>query len=286
MEDIFRQFQTNTKPFEFEMISFFVLILSITPIRTEYLCPPNVNFNGQRVYQQLKSQRFNESESELYEYYMTNKDGFEWKFDIVFNKNTKQLELSVDWTSAERINRSIITRFDGLISGTDYQMNVNCDFIRGNNKSVDCQYTKFYRDGTNDSYANRQDIDFIDEAIFLRCSIVRDTDRHVIQFQRDRFNKYGERQLVIVNHRDRTIERLVCRDREKLCLRALDSTFITQMDSKLYLKLDSTVYYSISKTVTRQWKDSNGYLLWFVIDGQPYYCFQPESTSISDMVSL
>ena len=234
---------------------------------------------GLRIYRQLKLERVSEYENRLYEYYMTNRMGSEWKFNIVYDETTKELGLDIDWYSRNnKINATLINRFDGLIVANVYkgfQMNVNCDVYRTKNTStIDCEYKLDFVNGSQNVKNTVQGMDFSDESIFMRASLYVDYETYIIQYERNRLDR-SKQYLVTVNIINYSIARTECGE-SKHCQQW---QFLQELNDELYAHLDSTVFYTFRGKVSQLFYRWEGYLLWFVFDGQPFYCFTPVSTT-------
>ena len=232
---------------------------------------------GLRIYRQLKLEKVGEYENRLYQYYMTNRKGSEWKFDVVYDETTKELGLDIDWYSRDnKINPNLINRFDGLILpdvAKDLQMIVNCD-VKDWKKSLDCEYSWIPVNGSQDVRGIEQEMDFNDSSIFLRASFKDTDDTFKIQFEKNRLDR-SKQYMIIVNFRNLSIARTECRGG----IDCLQWQFIQDLSDELYAHLDSTVFYSLRGKVSQEFDGWQGFVLWFVFDGQPFYCFQPESTT-------
>ena len=85
--------------------------------------------------------------------------------------------------------------------------------------------------------------------------------------------------LLWLNKQTQTLVKDECRDQ---CPKL---SFIEKMNVSLFRHLDSTVYYWLESNESNN-SSNKGFLLWFVIDGQPLYCFRPEEDTFANEVRL
>jgi hypothetical protein len=232
---------------------------------------PNGQYMGTSLYK-----RFSEDKGEG-EYWMDNKQGLEW----IVNINDKDMTIEgMDFGSKRKMSKETVKRF-GLYFidkvGSDplkYEIAINCDLIGNNSKrQLFCVFKnrEYY---PSDSKKNIIYFDadvtktLIGDRVFIKPdpSLISNGNYMLA------INKRNRSDILILDFDYKTDDVTINQCTSDIS-RCSSPKFIEQMEDSLLKQFDSAIEF-----------ERKGHILWFNINGQPFYCFQPKEQPLSDQV--
>ena len=237
---------------------FFIYCLSLTSC--EDWCEviaPNKTYKGLGIYRQYK-------ELDSGQYWMYNKQGLQWKVDFTLDASGHSNITMVNSSIRRLTNR--VNMFFGLyyeISDNRYY-SINCRKIDG---LTYCQYLYPGPDGSPTSYNLTHDNQLNSDFVYLKLYPSQTQDNYLIAINKN-------------NRQNRTRVKLEPPDIQYSdCSNICPSIpMVDQMKASLFARIDSIADYNIRQS------DKSGHILVFDINGQPFYCIQPENQSLSKEV--
>ena len=240
------------------LIIIFMYCLSLTSCQDWCeVIAPNKTYRGLGIYREYK-----ELDSE--QYWMYNKQGSVWKVNFTLDANGHSNITMVNSSIKSFTDR--ISQLFGIYYETPEHRyySINCAIFH---KYVICTYLYPAPNGsqiTDDlTHANQLNSDFV----YLKPYPSQRHDNYLIAI-----NKNARQNRTIVRLQPRHIQYSDC---SNICP---SIPMVDEMNASLFARIDSIADYNIKQS------DKSGHILLFDINGQPFYCIQPENQSLSEEV--
>ena len=219
---------------------------------------PNKTYIGLGIYRQYK-------ELDSGQYWMYNKQGLKWKVNFTVDASGHS-NIIMEYSSIVNVNDQINQGFGIYYETPGLYYYINCEII---DKYVNCSYmyninttnTRIVTDQFNSS--NQLNSDF----------------KYLKPYPSQTHDNY----LTAINKNNIEVRRSVRLEPGVLqysnCSNICPSIpMVDQMNASLFARIDSIADYNIKQS------DKSGHILVFDINGQPFYCIQPENQSLSKEV--
>ncbi|XP_054159558.1 uncharacterized protein LOC128957771 [Oppia nitens] len=194
----------------------------------------------------------------------------QWK--LIINETT----ISVNESTFKSLDTPIINRFDGI-----FRFRVILSLVEDHECSYNC-YTTFTDPNDNDSkliincqlphhhpeYQNTFDFQYPPNAIIFSPRVVKWTQELDLTYHMV-YDKRNNKCVKLFHYNDIRLSEMGCNDCKELqCKRPI---FLDQLNQQLHQSLESIVDYG-----------NNSYILLFVINGRPLYCWQLQDQQLNE----